>query len=152
MKKKGENVYFVKDNGAGFDMRSRDRLFGAFQRLHGEDEFKGSGMGLAIVKQARRAPWGAGLARQGSVGSGATFYVRDTTQRFILLGLSSCAACLIPLGVNPRFCRGFVTRSGRLPEGIAPPPEHCPSTSIPQNKVTIEQALPFLERGTSSQE
>lgn len=72
-REKGEDVFYIRDNGVGFDMEYSENLFGMFQRMHSENEFEGSGVGLFIVKSLIQK-MGGKVWIMGEVGKGASLF------------------------------------------------------------------------------
>jgi len=73
IKQHGKTVYFIKDNGAGFEQKYVDRMFQPFHRLHSASEFDGTGIGLAIVERIIQRH-GGDIWAEGEVGKGATIH------------------------------------------------------------------------------
>jgi signal transduction histidine kinase len=74
MRRQGESILWIKDNGIGFDPRHADKLFGLFERLHSSDCYEGTGVGLAIVKLVMDKHGGRVWA-ESSPDKGSTFYL-----------------------------------------------------------------------------
>lgn len=77
-----ENIFYIKDNGVGFDMKFSEKLFGIFERMHSENEFEGSGVGLAIVKKIIQKFEGR-VWITGEVGKGACTYFTISEQNIL---------------------------------------------------------------------
>jgi two-component system sensor kinase len=99
------NIYYVKDNGIGFDMKYATKLFSVFERLHGTDEFEGTGIGLAIVQRIihRHGGW---VWAEGRVNGGGNLLFHSPQRRIFGIGIE-----LAPGGPRVSIKEGMIQRA-----------------------------------------